>query len=85
METLTVFRIILHLGLALFSTGIVSCIIWHFSGIFTQKRMLRIAVTIIIVLASSYALYKVFFENPDVVYQKEDVLYIKPKPKIDIK
>jgi len=71
-----------HIGkyiVALFSFTGVGIIVYSFSGVFTQKKSYRWLLTILIAMISLFIFYET---NKDhVQYMKEDVLYIKPKPK----
>jgi len=62
------------------SFSAVVCLFWSFAGVFTQKKWFKITLVGIMIFVSVGA-YVLNNGRSKVVYQKEDVLYIKPAPK----
>ena len=77
-------RIIARWFLVLLSCSAVVCMFWSFSGCFSKKKWYRITLVGILMFISIGA-YVLNHRQPSVVRMEEDVLYVKPIPKSDIK
>ena len=66
--------------ISLVSLGVL-CILYSFAGVITKKKIWRYAITL--VLAVSVVFVYVEINKPKVIRMQEDVLYVKPKNKIN--
>jgi phosphoglycerol transferase MdoB-like AlkP superfamily enzyme len=56
-------------------------IFYSFAGIFSQKKLYKWLITALLILICLFVYYEI--NKPSkVVQMKEDVLYVKPKPKV---
>ena len=67
---------------AIASLSTVVLLIWYFVCMFTQKKIKRICIVVIIVI---FGVFLYIQSRPKVVHMKEDVLYVKPRIENDIK
>ena len=73
------FRDIIRWFLVLLSLSGVGILFYSLAGIFTQVKLKKWIVTILLIAISSFVYYETH-KYPKVVQMQEDVLYVHPKP-----